>query len=121
MVKEVNPSEVTLSTPGKKKLKLKLSNIELLASDEAKKWKSENLPKKKSDFSLLLQEDADEEVIKRLIEAFDSDVISCSVVDVYRGRQIPKGKKSVTLRVETTGADFAKTNELIKGIGGVIR
>jgi prephenate dehydrogenase len=120
-VKEVNPDEVTLETPGKKKLKLKLSNIELLASEEAMRWKSENLPRKKSDFSLLLSEDADEDVIKKLIEAFDGDVISCLIVDVYRGKQIPEGKKSITLRVETTGDDFKKTNELIKGIGGVLR
>jgi prephenate dehydrogenase len=120
-VKDINADEVTLKTPGKKKVTLKLSNIELLASEEARKWKSENLPKKSQDFSLLLSEDADEEVIKKVIEAFDESVVSCSVIDVYRGKQIPKGKKSVTLRIETTGDSFEKTKELITGIGGVLR
>ena len=56
-----------------------------------------------------------------MVEAFDDNVIMCSVIDVYKGKQIPKGKKSVTLRVESTGASFKKTKELIRGIGGVLR
>jgi prephenate dehydrogenase len=121
VVKDINADEVTLLTPSKKKVTLKLSNIELLDQEEASKWKSVNLPKKSQDFSLLLQEEASEEVITKLIEAFDDNVIACSVIDVYKGKQIPKGKKSVTLRVETTGDDFKKTKELIRGIGGALR
>jgi prephenate dehydrogenase len=120
-VKSIEPETVTLLTVSGKKVDLKLSNIELLDTEEAGKWKSVNLPKKSQDFSLLLSEDADEEVIKRVVEAFDDNVIMCSVIDVYKGKQIPKGKKSVTLRVETTGDSFKKTKELIKGIGGVLR
>lgn len=120
-VKSIEPETVTLLTACGKKVGLKLSNIELLDTEEARKWKSENLPKKSHDFSLMLSKDADEEVIKRLTEAFDDDVISCTIIDVYKGKQIPEGKKSVTLRVETTGDSFKKTKELIKGIGGVLR
>jgi prephenate dehydrogenase len=121
VAKSIDAETVTLKTGSGKKVALKLSNIELLGHEEARKWKSENLPKKSQDFSLLISEDADEEVIKRVIEAFDDDVISCLVVDVYRGKQIPQGKKSITLRVETTGDSFEKTREFISGIGGVLR
>jgi prephenate dehydrogenase len=120
-VKNIDAETVTLLTQSGKKVTLKLSNVELLASEEARKWKSVNLPKKSQDFSLHISEEANEDVIKRVIEAFDENVISCSVIDVYRGKQIPEGKKSITLRVETTGDSFEKTKELISGIGGVLR
>ena len=120
-VRSIDAETVTLKTASEKKVTLKLSNVELLDHEEARRWKSENLPKKSQDFSLLTSMDADEEVIKRMVEAFDDDVISCSVIDVYRGKQIPKDKKSITLRVETTGPDFEKTKELISGIGAVLR
>jgi len=56
-----------------------------------------------------------------MVEAFDDNVISCSVIDVYKGKQIPRDKKSITLRVETIGPGFEKTIELLSGIGGVLR
>jgi prephenate dehydrogenase len=121
VVKDINADEVALLTLGKKKVTLKLSNIELLGDKDARKWKSENLPKNSQDFSLLLSENASEDVIKKLLEAFDEDIILCTVIDVYKGRQIPEGKKSITLRVDTTGDSFEKTKELILGIGGVLR
>ncbi len=120
-VESIDAETVTLKTPGKKKVTLKLSNVELLSQEEARRQKLGNLPKKSQDFSFLMSKDASEEVIKGMVEAFDDNVISCSVIDVYKGRQIPRDKKSITLRVETIGDSFEKTIELLSGIGGVLR
>ncbi len=60
-------------------------------------------------------------MLRRVIEAFDDSIISCSVLDVYEGKQIPKGKKSITFRVGSIGHSFERTIELISGIGGVLR
>lgn len=120
-VKSIDPECVTLKTPAGKEMSLKLSNVELLGSEESRAWKLKNLQKKSSDFSFLISIDADEKIIERLGVAFDSNVTMCSVIDVYRGRQIPEDKKSITLRVETIGADFEKIVKLIQGIGGILR
>lgn len=120
-VKGIDAETVTLKTSGGKKVTLKLSNVELLSQEGARRWKLDNLPKKSQDFSFLISEDADKEVIKRMVEAFDDNVISCSVIDVYRGKQIPRGKTSITLRVETIGHSFEKIKELISVIGGALR
>jgi ferredoxin-fold anticodon binding domain-containing protein len=78
----------------------------------------------KRDFSVLLPENADEATVKRVIEASDDRIISCSIIDTYKGEQIPEGKKSITIRVETIDfkqEDFEGIKKLLLGIGGILR
>jgi prephenate dehydrogenase len=120
-IKEVGPDRVILQKPNGREVSLKLSNIELLDHEALNKWKLENLPRMKRDFSVVLDENASEEVIREVIMASDERIASVSLLDVYKGKQIPKGKKSITLRVEAVDFDFKKIEKLLMGLGGVLR
>jgi prephenate dehydrogenase len=120
-VKEVDPEKVVITTQAGTEVNLKLSNVELLNQVEVKKWKLENLPRMKRDFSVILPEEANEETVRKVVEASEEGIVSCSVIDVYRGEQIPKGKKSITLRVEAIEFDFHRVEALLQGIGGTLR
>ncbi|MFQ6137181.1 MAG: prephenate dehydrogenase [Candidatus Hydrothermarchaeales archaeon] len=122
-VKSIGPESVTLTTP-KGDTKLKLSNVELLDDREVQKWKAENFPVVERDFSVLLPKHADEEILRGVVENSDDRIVSCDVVDVYEGEQIPKDKKSITLNVKAVdfkARDFEKISGLLEGIGGVLR
>ncbi|MDI6654263.1 MAG: prephenate dehydrogenase, partial [Candidatus Hydrothermarchaeota archaeon] len=120
-VKGIDADSVVLLTPSGKEVALKLSNVELLGSDFLRRWKLKNLPRTKRDFSVLLPENADEEIIKKIIEACDGRVISCSIIDTYKGKQVPQGRKSITFRVEAFDLDFENVKKILKGIGGTLR
>ncbi len=120
-VKSISAGSVILLTPSGKEVAVKLSNIELLGSDFLREWKAKNLPRVRRDFSALLPENADEEIIKKIIETCDERIISCSIIDTYKGKQVPQGRKSITLRVEASDFDFEKVKKILEGIGGTLR
>ena len=120
-VKGIDADSVVLLTPSGKEVALKLSNVELLGSDFLRQWKLKNLPRTRRDFSVLLPENADEEIIKKIIEACDGRVVSCSIIDTYKGKQVPQGRKSITFRVEAFDFDFENVKKILEGIGGTLR
>ncbi|MEE9594159.1 MAG: prephenate dehydrogenase [Candidatus Hydrothermarchaeales archaeon] len=121
VVKDVAPDEVSIENKSGKKVTLKLSNVELLSWQELRRWKSENLSMDKRDFSVLFPGEVDEETVRVVVKNMDHKIVSCSVLDTYAGKQIPEGKKSITIRVEAVDFDLAKVEDLLKGLGGVIR
>lgn len=121
VVKNVAPERVGIVTRSGKEITLKLSNVELLSEEELRAWKAKNLAVARRDFSVLLPTDVDGETLRGVVSGFDDKILSCSVMDTYVGKQIPKGKKSITIRVEAVDLDFAKIEGLLKGLGGVIR
>lgn len=123
VVKEVTPGEVVLQT-SRGVLRLKLSNVELLNQEFLREWKLKNRPRVRRDFSVVYPEGFEEELICRVIEASDPRIVSCRVIDTYRGRQVPRGKKSITLRVEAIDFEkdgFKGVEEILLGLGGKIR
>ncbi|MEE8167722.1 MAG: prephenate dehydrogenase [Candidatus Hydrothermarchaeales archaeon] len=120
-VKEIAHDTVLLQDRSGKKIPLKLSNVELLDEDSMRKWKSENLPVMRRDFSVLIPEGMDGETLRKVVESSDEGITSCSIVDTYKGKQIPKGKKSVTLRVEAIEFDFDEVTKLLSSLGGQLR
>ena len=124
VVKEVNPDEVIMHTKNGEAVALKLSNIELLNTEFLRQWKLGNLPRKWRDFSVILPKGVEEKSICSFIKALDSRISSCEVLDTYRGKQIPPGKKSITLRVESTDFtkdDFKLIEKALTSLGGVLR
>ncbi len=120
---EVTPDEVILEKKNRK-IKLKIYNVEVLSKDFLRKWKEKNLPKIKRDFSVLLPINAEEKVIKELISS--EEIVSCEIIDIYKGKTIPNGYKSVTFRVYFFGdVDIKKSEEkvlnLFKSLGYEIR
>ncbi len=122
-VVSVDPENVKLDTV-KGIVELKLSNVELLDEIEMHVWKSENLNSEERDFSVLLPKHASEDVLKMVVKNSDNRIVSCEVADIFEGKQIPKDKKSITLRVKAVDfkkEDFDFISYLLKGIGGVLR
>lgn len=120
-VKSIDADSLVLLTSSGKEVAVKLSNIKLLGSDFLREWKAKNLPSARRDFSALLPENADEEIIKKIIETCDERIISCSIIDTYKGKQVPQGRKSITVRVEASDFDFEKVKKILEGIGGTLR
>jgi prephenate dehydrogenase len=120
-VVSVDPEIVVIDTKGKR-LKLKLSNIELLEEDSLLAWKKEHNPSKKIDFSFVFPEEVDENVLPEVIIRATSSLISCEVTDVFRGKQIPKGMKSITFRVELLNSEeILFVESLLSALGGKLR
>lgn len=63
------------------------------------------------DLSLLVDEETHFEALK---EAIGAQAVTVAFIDEYRGKQIPEGKKSVTLRVELASDEGTLTAEEIE-------
>ncbi len=101
--------------------KLKLSNVEVLSTDELLKFKLENYPQKTYDISCVFPKGCDPEVITDTVNNING-VVDAKVVDIYTGNQIPPEKISITIRYRVI--DEMAANEvirLIKGFGSQIR
>ncbi len=120
-VKSIDTDNVVLTTPFGKEVALKLSHVELLGGDFLRQWKLKNLPRSRRDFSVLLPENAGEDIIKKIVETCDERIVSCSIIDTYKGKQVPEGKKSITIRVEAFDFDFNNIKKILEGIGGTLR
>lgn len=121
IVKEVGPERVRLALPSGKEVELKVSNVELLDSAEIKDWKKNNRKKNQIDISVILDEKARENIIRKVVLDSSENIISCEILDVYQGRQILPGKKSITLRIEGIDVVYGMIKDLLLGIGGTIR
>ncbi len=121
-VVRVEPEAVTIASE-RREVTLRLSNVELLDEGFLQRWKRENLPRVKRDFSFLFPEGVEEGTLAEVVLALDGRVVSCTVLDVYRGPQVPAGMKSITLRVEALGPeeDLGKLERVLVGLGGTLR
>jgi prephenate dehydrogenase len=120
VIEDLSPDFLTLKQ-NNKKICLKLSNIEVLSTDELKEWKIHNFPKKTYDVSVIFPKISDPDLIARTIEAL-GDVLECQVVDVYKGKQIPVSMKSITLHYQVINPEGRlKVENLLVGFGGQIR
>ena len=120
VIEDLSPDFLTLKE-NNKKTKLKISNIEVLSPDELEDWKIHNLPYKTYDVSVILSEFSDPNLIAQTIETLE-DIMECQVVDIYYGKQIPVGMKSITLRYKIINLEGRlKVENFLIGFGGRIR
>ena len=120
ILESLSPDFVILKE-NNRNVELKLSNIEVLSGEELKSWKTGNLPLKKLDVSVVLPETSQPELISRVIRSVEG-VVSSEVKDVYRGGQIPEGKKSITFTYQVLSLESMEmVQELLTGFGGIIR
>ncbi len=120
VLESLTPDIVTLKEKNKD-TNLKISNIEVLSLEELKAWKNDNFPVKTFDVSVVLPESSQPEVISQTIKSIEG-VVKSEVKDVYKGKQIPKGFKSVTFNYKTIHSGSKKlVEDLLIGFGGLIR
>jgi len=124
IVKSVNADEVVLEDNGKE-FTLKLSNIQVMRNSERIKHKTGRYGSVSRDFSVVLDEGADEKFISELLTNSNENIISVKVKDVYKGGKLGDGTKSVCFTAEVINADAKKTEkeavEFFEKIGGRMR
>ncbi|HHW16438.1 MAG TPA: prephenate dehydrogenase [Methanothermobacter sp.] len=120
VLESVDPDFAVLRV-GKRRVKLKVSNIRVLGREKLWDWKVENLPRRTYDISAMFPEGCDPEIIREVIEGLDG-VVKAHVIDIYRGDQIPSGMVSVTFRFEVIDPGvYEKVRGLLEGFGAIIR
>lgn len=120
ILKEISPEFLTLLS-GKKILKLKIANIEVLNESEAWNWKKDNYSQHEYHISSIFPANCDPMIICNTISNLNG-VINASILDIYQGAQIGEGKVSITFRFEVIEPLLLNEVEtLLKGFGAIIR
>ncbi|MBU7005045.1 MAG: prephenate dehydrogenase, partial [Theionarchaea archaeon] len=102
LIKGISGEHVTIGY-GKRIRRLKASNVTLLPDTESRRLRVEKFGSSQRDISFLFPEHADPQAIAGILETCDDELVSASVIDVYRGKTIPEGLKSITLRLTIFG------------------
>ncbi len=120
VLESLSPDFVILNEKSKV-VKLKLSNIEVLSFEELQAWKMSNLPLKTFDVSVVLPGSSKPEIISQTINSLEG-VVTSEVKDVYQGKQIPEGRKSITITYQVVDSTLREDVEnLLIGFGAKIR
>ncbi|WP_455645004.1 prephenate dehydrogenase [Methanosphaera sp.] len=121
IIESMDADTVTIRNLREKIVTLKISNINILSDEETYEWKKKNLKQYQFDVSVVLPETSDEDILLNLFNNID-EVIDISVKDIYSGKQIPKGHKSITFNYSTFNKeDRLVVEKYLLGIGGTIR
>ncbi len=119
-VEELTGEHVTLRR-GRRVIRLKLANVELLPEEELYRWWLEHLPMQSRDFSVVLPEGARGEKICALLRRLFPTIAECRVIDIYTGKGIPDKAQSITFRITGVKLNFDKVAEFFRDIGGKLR
>ncbi len=124
-VEDIQKDYVILKQDHNKKIKVKISNVSILDEKETDRVKKEIKKTVYRDFSYVFDKNLDENILAELIEREDKNILNSKVIDVFSGSNIPKDKKSITIRVEFLNEDI-KTHEnnvkkILEGLCGKIR
>lgn len=121
IVESVDSENVVLNDSGKQNI-LKISNIQILDDNARIKFKIEKLGFAERDFSYVFNGGVDENFLCSLLENFNENIISAKVRDVYSGKSIPEGQKSICFRVSMINENLKETekivNKFLAGAGG---
>lgn len=120
ILKEISPDFLTLIS-GKKTLKLKIANIEVLSPSQVQDWKLNNLKQYEYHISVIFPSHCEPQIIASAISNLEG-VVSTSVMDIYQGEQIDDNQISITFSYKVMEARFVREVEnLLKGFGAIIR
>jgi prephenate dehydrogenase len=124
VVVHVSAEEVELSSGGRSS-RLKLSNLQVMSREECSAQKRRKYGTVKRDFSVVLNESADDGFLCALLCEHCPCAVLAQVKDVFRGEKIGSGRKSVCFSVEMIQDDLkaneASVAEFFRGIGGSLR
>ncbi len=116
---DVNPERIVLKTNGKITY-IKTENVELLSDKDKVELKFKAFAKKIRDYSILIDENFDENFLIKLLEKLFPEA-RFKLIDIYRSDKFPPGKKSVTIRVEYIDINLKEIENFFEKIGAKIR
>jgi prephenate dehydrogenase len=120
ILEELTPDYLILNQ-GNGTIQLKMSNVEVVSSEELYKWKLENYVQKSHDISAIFPISCDPNIITATIKKLDG-VVDAEVIDTYSGDQIPEEHISITIRYHfIDGMVVNDVEKLLKGFGSQIR
>ncbi len=120
VVERVTPRQVLLRK-GKRRIWLKIENIELLTPGELAEWKTQNLRPHLRDVSVFIPSGADTNIIREIITMVEG-VTSVETIDIYRR----SGATSATYRLRIRGdleanSVQSRVERLLEGVGCRLR
>lgn len=121
IIQEINNEEVILTDLKNQKIKLKITNIEILTKEELFEWKKNNLTLHQFDVSVMFPIISNENTLLDMFNKIDQ-VVSVKIKEVYVGPQVLDNFKSITFQYSTFNKNDNKIVEnYLQGIGGIIR
>ncbi|MEM3026568.1 MAG: prephenate dehydrogenase/arogenate dehydrogenase family protein [Thermoproteota archaeon] len=126
VLRSISANTIEIEESRKKTVSLSLFNVMLLDEKATMEARRSLFGETSLDFSVILPVDFEHEFCKEILERFMPEAFKIEVLETYVGEQIPKGFKSVTLRVffprdEDPREIRVKTENLLKRLGGKLR
>lgn len=123
VISNVNNKELTINE-GKKKIKIGILKVRYCSRDELKAWKESHLRKNKLDYSFLVNENMDKNVIPKIFNIIRG--VKFEVIDEFKNKKFDDGYKSITMRATYFEDDNKKEinsqiRSLIKELGFIER
>jgi len=126
VLKSISADTIEIEESRKKTVSLSLFNVMLLDEKATMETRRSLFGESSLDFSVMLPAEFEHEFCREILERFMPEASRIEVLETYVGEQIPKGFKSVTIRVyfprdEDPKEIRLKTESLLKKLGGRLR
>lgn len=126
VLRSISANTIEIEESRKKTVSLSLFNVTLLDEKATMEARRSLFGEASLDFSVMLPVEFEHEFCREILERFMPEAFGIEVLETYVGEQIPKGFKSVTLRVhfprdEDPKEIRVKAESLLKRLGGRLR
>jgi len=126
VLKSISANAIEIEESRKKTVSLSLFNVMLLDEKATMETRRSLFGESSLDFSVILPAEFEHEFCREILERFMPEASRIEVLETYVGEQVPKGFKSITLRVyfprdEDPKEVRAKTEGLLRRLGGKLR
>lgn len=126
VLKSVSANTIEIEESKKKVTNLSLFNIMLLDEKATMEVRRSFFGDASLDFSVILPLEFEHDFCREILKKFLTEAFKVELLETYVGEQIPKGFKSITLRVYFPGDEDqkeirVKTESLLRRLGGKLR
>jgi prephenate dehydrogenase len=126
ILKKVSANTIEIEESKKKVVNLSLFNVTLLDEKATMEVRRSVFGESSLDFSVMLPLDFDPELCREIVEKLLPEAFRVELLDTYVGKQIPKGFRSLTIRMHfPKDEDYknihAKTESILRRMGGKLR
>ncbi|MCX8183757.1 MAG: prephenate dehydrogenase/arogenate dehydrogenase family protein, partial [Crenarchaeota archaeon] len=126
VLRSISANTIEIEESRKKTVSLSLFNVMLLDEKSTMEARRSLFGESSLDFSVMLPVEFEHDFCREILEKFMPEAFRIEVLETYLGEQIPRGFKSVTLRVyfprdEDPKEIRVKAESLLKKLGGRLR